>query len=129
MTYEETESLKLYFVYPNNLPWLKKSQVTFILIKRMYWEKIISHAFELKDYHLSTVRQNQGCHDIVDSLQDNGTNARNSYSLKGKVAPNIILYIKKKSCCTESYYSWNMSCSYGQIKEPKMFSSSPGLSE
>lgn len=40
--------------------------------------------------------QDQGCHDIVDLPQDNGTNATNSYSLKGKVAPNIILYIKEK---------------------------------
>lgn len=68
----------------------------------MYWEKIVSYATELKDYHLSTVTQDQGCHDIVDLPQDNGTNTTNSYSLKGKVAPNIILFIKIKNSVSQS---------------------------
>lgn len=49
-----------------------------------------------------TVTQDQGCHDIVDLPQDNGTNTTNSYSLKGKVAPNIILFIKIKNSVSQS---------------------------
>lgn len=70
-----------------------KSQGVFTLIEKNVLRE--NNASELKDYHLSTAVQGQGCHDIVDLPQGNRTNATNSCSLKGKEAPKITTYEKK----------------------------------
>lgn len=78
-----------------------------------YWAEILSSVRGLAG---------SGTYNIVDLPQDNGTNATNSYSLKGNMIPTIIMWNKTWSYyCTDSCCSWNIYCCYVQIIELKCF--------